>query len=129
MCIREHSDAAWIVSIVRRLRRLMVDHVEISLEFIGRKPRFIKLVTAGDPLAPADDPAGKRRTFGAIYLPLSEKRPTLPIKTLVVPVAVFGEGRVVTLVSSEARYTLRFNKALEHHADFVWTTFTLSAKR
>ena len=130
MCIREHQDAPWTVSIVRRLRRLMVDHVEISLEFIGRKPRFVKLVTAGDPLPSfRDDPSGKRRTFGAIYLPLSEKRPTLPIKTLVVPVAAFDQGQVVTLLSSEARYSLRFNKALEHHADFVWTTFTLIGKR
>lgn len=130
MCIREHQDAPWTVSIVRRLRRLMVDHVEISLEFIGRKPRFVKLVTARDPLrASPDEPNGKRSTFGAIYLPLSEKRPTLPIKTLAVPVAAFNEGQVVTLLSSEARYSLRFNKALEHHADFVWTTFSLIAKR
>ena len=130
ICIRENQDSPWTVSIVRRLRRLMVDHVEISLEFIGRKPRFIKLVTAGDPLPSfRDEPGGKRRTFGALYLPLSERRPTLPIKTLLVPVAAFEEGGVGTLVSSEARYTLRFNKALEHHADFVWTTFTLTARR
>jgi hypothetical protein len=128
MCIREHQDAPWTVAIVRRLRRLMVDHVEISLEFIGRKPRFVKLVTAGDPFS-SDESDDTRRTFGAIYLPLSEKRPTLPIKTLVVPVAAFAEGQVATLLSSDARYSLRFNKALERHADFVWTTFTLIAKR
>jgi hypothetical protein len=130
MTIREHQDAPWTVALVRRLRRLMVDHVEISLEFIGRKPRYVKLLMASDslPVAPSDAPP-KRKAFGAIYLPLSEKRPTLPIKTLVVPVAAYEPGRTVTLLASEARYWLRFNKALEHHADFVWTTFTLTAKR
>jgi hypothetical protein len=130
ICIREHQDAPWTVAIVRRLRRLMVDHVEISLEFIGRKPRFVKLIAARSATPSADEePNGKRKTFGALYLPLSEKRPTLPIKTMLVPVAAFEEGRVMTLMSSEARYSLRFNKALEHHADFVWTTFTLIARR
>jgi hypothetical protein len=130
MAIREDQEAPWTVAIVRRLRRLMVDHVEISLEFIGRKPRYVKLFAAGDALPSiSDEPKRKRRPLGAIYLPLSEKRPTLPIKTLVVPVAAFDEGRVVTLLSSEARYSLRFNKALEHHAGFVWTTFTLIAER
>ena len=128
--IREHQDAAWTVALVRRLRRLMVDHVEISLEFIGRKPRYVKLLAAQEALPPAspDELPPKRKAFGAIYLPLSEKRPTLPIKTLVVPVAAYEPGRIVTLLASEARYWLRFNKALEHHADFVWTTFTLTAK-
>jgi cyclic-di-GMP-binding protein len=130
MAIREEQDAPWTVAIVRRLRRLMVDHVEISLEFIGRKPRYIKLVGIGNPPPAAGEaPSPKRKPFGAIYLPLSERRPTLPIKTLVVPVAAFDEGQVATLFSSEARYSVRFNKALEHHADFVWTTFTLIARR
>jgi hypothetical protein len=130
MTIREGQDAPWTVAIVRRLRRLMVDHVEISLEFIGRKPRYVKLVGAAEEPAAGstDEPKPKRKTFSAIYLPLSEKRPTLPIKTLIVPVAAFEEGQLVTLVSSEARYTMRFNKALEHHADFVWTTFSLLAR-
>ena len=130
LCIRQHDDAPWIVSIVRRLRRLMVDHVEVSLEFIGRNPRFVKLIAARDgPPLPGDEADARRRTFGALYLPLSERRPTLPIKTMLVPVAAFEEGRVMTLMSSEARYALRFNKALEHHADFVWTTFALMARR
>ena len=129
MTIREAHDVAWTVAIVRRLRRLMVDHVEISLEFIGRKPRYVKLVPPSHALPTGDAANGKRRPFGAIYLPLSEKRPTLPIKTLVVPVEAFDEGQLVTLLSSEARYSMRFNKALEHHAGFVWTTFTLLARR
>jgi len=127
--IREHESAPWLVCIVRRLRRLMVDHVEISLEFIGRKPRFVKLVNSRHCLPPADAQGGSPRSFGALYLPLSEKRPTLPIKTLVVPAHAFNAGQVVTLLSSSAAYSLRFNKPLEEHADFVWTTFTLIDRR
>jgi len=49
-------------------------------------------------------------------------------REFILKVAAYEPGRQVTLLASEARYWLRFNKALEHHADFVWTTFTLTAK-
>lgn len=124
--LRENPDADWTIAIVRRLRRLMVDHVEMSLEFIGRKPRFVKLIDGPWPVPIAMDAAGFRpRSFGALYLPISERRPTLPIKTLVVPVHTFSVGRVVSILSSSGTYSLRFNKPLEQHADFVWTTFSL----
>ena len=124
--LREGPGADWTVAIVRRLRRLMVDHVEMSLEFVGRKPRFVKLIDGPWPVPIAMDAVGVRpKSFGALYLPISEKRPTLPIKTLVVPVHTFSVGRVVSILSSSGTYSLRFNKPLEQHADFVWTTFSL----
>jgi hypothetical protein len=127
ICLRENEHADWIVAIVRRLRRLMVDHVEMSLEFIGRKPRFVKLIDGPWPAPITVDASGMRpKTFAALYLPISEKRPTLPIKSLVVPVSAFSVGRVVSIMSSGGTHSLRFNKPLEQHADFVWTTFSLT---
>src|SRR6202022_4066478 len=42
--IRDGETAPWIVAVVRWFRRLMVDHVEIGVEYLGREPRFVRLV-------------------------------------------------------------------------------------
>jgi hypothetical protein len=48
IAIRDSEAAPWTVSVVRWFRRLMVDHVEIGVEYLGRKPRLIKLVADHD---------------------------------------------------------------------------------
>ena len=129
IAIREGENAQWTVAVVRRLRRLMVDHVEISVEHIGRKPRFVKVVTDCDLDQYLNDvPNNTQRCLGALYLPASEKHPTMPIKTLLVSASVFNAGRAITLLSSTAIYTLRLNKPLEQQSDFVWTSFAVIDK-
>jgi cyclic-di-GMP-binding protein len=130
IAIREGENAQWTVAVVRRLRRLMVDHVEISVEHIGRKPRFVKVATDYHPEPYINDVPNKntQRCLGALYLPASERHPTMPIKTLLVPASVFNAGRAITLLSSTAIYTLRLNKPLEQQSGFVWTSFALIDK-
>jgi len=129
IAIREGENVEWTVAVVRRLRRLMVDHVELSVEHIGRKPRFVKMVNGCYPVPSVNElPNNTQRSFGALYLPASEKDPTMPIKTLVVPASAFNAGRAVTLLSSAATYTLRLDKPLEQQSDFVWTSFTVIDK-
>jgi hypothetical protein len=107
----------------------MVDHVELSVEHIGRKPRFVKVVTDYDPDQSVNDvPNNTQRCLGALYLPASEKHPTMPIKTLLVPASAFNAGRAITLLSSTAIYTLRLNKPLEQQSGFVWTSFAVVDK-
>ena len=128
--LREGEDGQWTVAVVRRLRRLMVDHVEISVEHIGRKPRFVKVATDYHPDPYINDGPNKntQRYLGALYLPASEKHPTMPIKTLLVPASAFNAGRAITLLSSTAIYTLRLNQPLEQQSGFVWTSFALIDK-
>jgi hypothetical protein len=129
IAFREGENAQWTVAVVRRLRRLMVDHVEIGVEHIGRKPRFVKVVTDCHPDPDVNDVANNtQRCFGALYLPASEKHPTMPIKTLLVPASVFNAGGAITLLSSTAIYTLHLNKPLEQQSDFVWTSFAVIDK-
>jgi hypothetical protein len=130
IAIREGENAQWTVAVVRRLRRLMVDHVELSVEHIGRKPRFVKVVTDYDPDQSVNDVPNNntQRCLGALYLPASEKHPTMPIKTLLVPASAFNAGRAITLLSSTAIYTLRLNKPLEQQSGFVWTSFAVVDK-
>jgi hypothetical protein len=129
IAIRDSATAPWIVSVVRRFRRLMVDHVEIGVEYLGRKPRFVKLVADYDRnLANHAVPDAESRCFAALYLPPSEQLPTMPIKTLLLPVREFRAGCVVTLLSSNATYRMRLNAPLQEQFEFVLTSFTVIEK-
>jgi hypothetical protein len=129
MAFRESDRDPWTLGVVRRLRRLMVDHVELGVEYVGRSPRYVKIVT-GDHLGPLseDTPDGPQKCMGALYVPASEQHPTMPIRTLLVPATAFDAGTTLTLISSKATYTLRLNKPLEQQAGFVWASFAVIDK-
>jgi hypothetical protein len=127
VALAPHDNAAWTIAVVRRLRRLMVDHVEVSVEYIGRRPRFVKVTLL--PEAHADTTSdGEASCYGALYLPASDEHPRLPIKSLLVPACVYAPGVRVTLLSSSATYALELSEPLRQHADFVWTSFTVLDK-
>ncbi len=126
VAMREDANAPWTLSVVRRFKRLMVDRVEIGVEHIGCRPRFVKIVTDVR-LDPASDdlPEASRRSFAAIYLPASEQLPAMPIKTLLLPAREFTAGSTVKLLSSRATYVLRLNAPIQQHLGFVWTSFSI----
>jgi hypothetical protein len=129
VAMREHEKAPWTLSVVRRFKRLMVDRVEIGVEHIGCRPRFVKIVT-DIRLDPANDDLSKssRRSFAAIYLPASEQSPAMPINTLLLPAREFNSGSVVRLLSSRSTYVLRLNAPIQQHLGFVWTSFSIIDK-
>ncbi len=129
IAVRDSETSPWIVSVVRWFRRLMVDHVEIGVEYLGRKPRFVKMVANYDcDLAIAGAPDSASRCFAALYLPPSEKRPTMPIKTLLLPAREFRAGCDVTLLSSNATYSMRLNEPIQQQFEYVWTSFLVIVK-
>jgi hypothetical protein len=129
IAIRDRATAPWIVSVVRRFRRLMVDHVEIGVEYLGRKPRLVKLVADHDCNLAAHAAAGAAsRCFAAFYLPASEQLPTIAIKRLLLPAREFRAGSVVTLLASNATYRMRLNEPLQQQFEFVLTSFSVIEK-
>jgi hypothetical protein len=52
----------------------------------------------------------------------------MPIKTLLLPECNFQVDSTVTLLSSNATYTLRLNKPLQQQFEFIWTSFTVVDK-
>jgi len=126
IAIRDSETAPWTVSVVRWFRRLMVDHVEIGVEYLGRKPRFVKMVSGYDRHEAIDKlPDSASRCFAALYLPPSEKHPTMPIKTLLVPASEFRAGCEMTLLSSSATYRMRLNEPIQQQGEFVLTPFAV----
>ena len=126
IAVRESQTAPWIVSVVRWFRRLMVDYVEIGVEYLGREPRFVKLVTDAEGDAPgAEAPNFASRCFAALYLPPSAEYPTMPIKTLLLPANDFRNDSEVTLLSSSATYRMRLSQPIQQQYEYVWTSFAL----
>ena len=129
IAIRDSETAPWTVSVVRWFRRLMVDHVEIGVEYLGRQPRFVKMVADHDRHdAVVTLPNTASGCFAALYLPPSVEHPTMPIKTLLLPASRFSGGRTMTLLSSSATYTIRLNEPIQQQAEFVLTSFVVIEK-
>jgi hypothetical protein len=125
IAIRDSELAPWVVSVVRWFRRLMVDYVEIGVEYLGREPRFVKMVTDYErDLATAEAP----RCFVALYLPPSDEYPTIPIKTVLLPAREFRTDSDVTLLSSNATYRMRLSEPLQQQFEYVWTSFVVIDK-
>jgi hypothetical protein len=129
IAIRENENSSWTVTVVRRLRRLMVDYVEIGVEHLGCGPRYVKLVADRAANSSVDESADStHRCFAALYLPPSELRPTMPIKTLLLPARDFTSDCVLRLLSSNATYALRLNKPIQQQFEFIQSSFTVIDK-
>jgi hypothetical protein len=126
IAVRDNETAPWIVSVVRWFRRLMVDYVEIGVEYLGREPRVVKMIASDSAIAEAPDQPS--RCFAALYLPPSEEHPTMPIKTLLFPACEFTTGCDVTLLSSSATYRMRLNEPIQQQFEYVWTSFAVIDK-
>jgi hypothetical protein len=124
LAMRTSEAAPWSLAVVRRLRRLMVDHIEIGVEYVGRNPRFVK-VAIGERFGPSAVQLcdAEPRCVGALYLPPSDAFPSRPIRTLVLPQRDFRPNVGATLLAADAVYTLRLNEPIERHAEFVLTSF------
>jgi hypothetical protein len=127
---REGPHAPWVVSAVRRFRRLLVDFVEIGVEYIGRRPQFVKLVVDGTFGHDANQPYdANHRCIAALYLPPSEERPATSIKTLLLPARYFKAEANLMLLSAGANYTLRLGQPIRHQFEFVCAPFTVLHKQ
>jgi hypothetical protein len=118
IALRDNETAPWIVSVVRWFRRLMVDHVEIGVEYLGCEPRLVKMASDGD----------RDSSFAALYLPPSRKHPNMPIKTLLLPAREFRADCDVILLSSNAIYRTRLNEPIQKQFEYVLTSFLIVDK-
>jgi hypothetical protein len=121
IAFRERGGArALTVAVVRRFRLLIGKHVEIGVEYVGRDPRAVRLVTsypAGNSLAL---PSNQSKSFAALYLPESPANPVMPIKTVIMAAHESASGRCLSLTSAMAEYTVRLKEPIEEQVEFVW---------
>jgi len=111
---------------VRRIDRLAGGRIEIGAEYVGTGPRGVIVGLASDPdRIYSGPPSSERARFAALYLPESVKRPTLPIKTLVLPARRFATAEHLMLWSAAAVFTIRLKEPLEEQSGFVWSPFEI----
>jgi hypothetical protein len=119
MAFREDENAPWTLAVVRRLKKMVGDNVELGVEHIGRNPQRVLMVV---PRA-GDSADAKADQCVALYLPESDAYPKIPIKTLVLPASEYSPGRVLTMLSTMNEATIRLKEPIENQRDFVWTSF------
>lgn len=123
IALREGGAGPWAAAIVRRLRPLIGNHVEIGIEFLGWDARVVKMV-ATDPAANGSvAPMNANRSFAALYLPGSTRHPVMPLKSVIVPAGKSASGLCLTLASATAEYTVRLKDPIEEQAEFVWVPY------
>jgi hypothetical protein len=124
IAFREDESAPWTVAVVRRLKKVMGNNVEIGVEYVGRNPQRILLTGDAAPAEPAGDASGKPAPkFAALFLPESEGSPKIPIKTIVVPAAEYQAGRELVMISTMHETAIRLKDPLEQQGAFVWASF------
>lgn len=127
LACRETEDAAWALVVVRRLRTIVGNNVELGVEYIGCRPQRVLL--CGEVLVDSGDPASpeaKAQRSIALFLPESKEYPRIPIRTLIVPVREYRNGRVLTMLSTTSEVSIRLKEPIEHQREFVWASYELA---
>jgi hypothetical protein len=119
MAFREDENAPWTLAVVRRLKKMVGDNIELGVEHIGRNPQRVLMVV---PRA-GDGAEAKTDQCVALYLPESDAYPRIPIKTLVLPASEYSPGRVFTMLSTMNEAAIRLKEPIENQREFVWTSF------
>ncbi len=130
IAFREKVASPWMLAVVRRVRkRLAGKRVEIGMEYLGRDPRRVIVVT---PESESESEAeaggssgGAQQRFAALYLAGSAKCPSLPMKTMVLPVRGLAPGERLSVRSRTDAYTIELKEPLDEQAEFVWSPFTI----
>ena len=134
VAIRRRDHGAWVIGIIRRMRRLSSRDAEIGMQLIAnglvgaelheqRKGRTVDTSVKGD------DAAAMGPRFDGLFLSFSRREGEPTVQSLIVPAAEYHAARLYTLQVDDRVRTIRYGRLLEQHADWVWTVVdTVSAR-
>jgi len=125
---REDAASPWMLGVVRRVKkRLAGKRVEIGVEFLGREPRRVIVVTADLEVGAGSPPGSAPPRFAALYLAANAKHPLLPMQTLVLPVRGLAPNDRLSVRSRKDAYTIQLKEPLDEQAEFIWSPFAILA--
>jgi len=120
----------WTLAVVRRLKKLVGNHVDMGVEYVGQDPRCVRLAVVDDRDARRRELADERgRSFAGLYLPESPRHPRMPFKTLIVPAQAFGDDCCLSLRTADADYTIRPKEPIEEQGEFIWLPYQVIDRR
>ena len=130
LAFRLGANMPWTLAIVRRFRKRIGDRVDIGVEYVGRNPLGVTLVSEPHPTGQSDAaPERTRKQCTALYLRESSEHPKLPFKTLILWPRDFKVGRSLILSSDDATYTVRLKEPIEEQDGFVWLPYEVVDRR
>jgi hypothetical protein len=126
VAIRRRNHDAWVIGIIRRMRRLSSRDAEIGVQLIADGLVSAELLEqrrgrTSDSPANRDPPAVSGRQFQGLFLTFSRHEGGPPVQSLIVPAAEHQPARLYTLRIGDRPRTIRHGRQLEQHADWVWT--------
>jgi len=124
--IRAHGHGAWMLGIVRRMKRLTADRAEIGLQIIANTLAGVDLMEQrknvdDDYSVDGEGITINGRSFGALLLALRKRPGDPPVQSLVVPAVEFQPAKRFKLVTSRSTASVRFGRLLEQQPEWVWT--------
>jgi hypothetical protein len=126
VAIRRRGHDAWVLGIVRRMRRMSGASAEIGLQLIANALASADLVEQRTPRSPDYSVSGEPtpragRRFRGIFLSYSRRPDEPPVQSLIVPAVEFQAARRYTLQTNEAPRVIRFGRILEQQSDWIWS--------
>jgi hypothetical protein len=126
LAIRRHGEEAWVLGIIRRMRRLTTKDAEIGLQLIANSLASAEL---GEQKKSPDasysvngeNPALTGRQFHGLFLSFRRRPDEAPVQSLIVPSGEYHAARRYTLRVAESTRTIRHGRLLEEHTGWVWT--------
>ncbi|MEP6701398.1 MAG: hypothetical protein ABJB04_00315 [Betaproteobacteria bacterium] len=129
LALRVEGEMRWQLGIVRRLKRLNSDQIELGVEVISRAVTLIapKSVAARNLGYSVDgiDVGQKGESFNALFLPGQSRARSGSRPSLVLPPPEFTVGRTLSLVIDGHNYDVALAPPLERTKDWVWTPLEL----
>jgi hypothetical protein len=125
LAMQLEDDSCWQIGIVRRLKKLNAEQVELGVEIICRNGELIipKQLAARNTGYSVDgiDIGSKGNSFHALYLPPQVRARFTSPPSLVLPSAEFTIGRMLSLPVDGHHHDICLAAPLERTKDWVWT--------
>ena len=126
VAIRRHDQEAWVLGIIRRMRRLSAQEAEIGLQLIANSLATADLceqrkVRESEYSVNGKIPAATGPEFQGLFLSFNQREGEPPVQSLIVPAVEYHASRYYTLRTGGSPRTIRYGRVLERHADWAWT--------
>ena len=126
VAINRGGPDAWVMGIVRRMRRLSADRAEIGLQLIAHTLTSAELVLqrkADDAnyAVEGEQAALAGRRFRGLFLSFEKRAGDPPVQSLIVPPAEYQPARRYLLQMPGSARPIRYGRLLEQTSDWLWT--------
>jgi len=126
VAINRGGPDAWVMGIVRRMRRLSADRAEIGLQLIAHTLTSAELVLqrkADDAnyAVEGEQAALAGRRFRGLFLSFEKRAGDPPVQSLIVPPAEYQPAKRYLLQMPGSARPIRYGRLLEQTSDWLWT--------